>query len=145
MAQVTQLSNNTNLVSSLTLGNKALLKTQDDSIWVTNGTKAGTKKLVTNVSLANDQAVVYKNKVFFAGKNAANGIELWTSDATATNTKLLKDINTGAASSSPTNLFVYNNTLFFFATTAANGTELWKSDGTKAGTVMVKDINPNCC
>jgi ELWxxDGT repeat protein len=141
-AQVTKLSNNTNLVSSLTLGNKAFLKTQDDSIWITNGTAAGTKKLVSTVSLSNDQAVVFQNKVFFAGKNAANGIELWTSDGTAANTKLFKDINAGVASSSPTNLFVYNNTLFFFATTAANGTELWKSDGTKAGTVMVKDINP---
>jgi ELWxxDGT repeat protein len=141
-AQVTKLSNNTNLVSSLTLGTKALLETKDDSIWVTDGTAAGTKKLISTVSLSNDQAVVYKNKVFFAGKNAANGIELWTSDATAAGTKLLKDINTGAASSTPTNLFVFNNTLFFFATTAANGTELWKSNGTAATTVMVKDINP---
>ena len=142
IAQVTKLSNNTNFGLAITLGNKAFLATDKDSIWITDGTPAGTKKLVSNVTIYKEEAAVYKNKIFFAGKNSAKGTELWVSDGTATDTKILKDIYTGASSSSPTNFFVFNNTLFFFATTAANGTELWKSDGTAGGTVMVKDINP---
>ena len=119
VAQVTKLSNNTNLGFALTLGNKALLATDKDSIWVTDGTPAGTKKLISTVTY-NGEAVVYKNKIFFTGKNASKGAELWVSDCTAAGTKLVKDIYTGSASSSPTNYFVYNNTMFFFAKTAAS-------------------------
>ena len=142
IAQVTKLSNNTNFGFAITLGNKAFLATDKDSIWVTDGTPAGTKKLVSNVTIYKDEAVVYKNKIFFSGKNSSNGIELWVSDGTAAGTKIVKDINAGSSSSSPTNFFVFNNTLFFFAKTAAKGIELWKSDGTANGTVLLKDINP---
>jgi ELWxxDGT repeat protein len=139
IAQLTKLSNNTNLDNAISLGNKALVTDNNDSIWVTNGTAAGTMKLVNTATLKND-AVVYKNKIFFAGQNAANGTELWVTDCTGAGTKLLKDINAGAASSSPSHFFVYNNILLFFASTATNGNELWKTDGTALGTVMVKDI-----
>jgi ELWxxDGT repeat protein/VCBS repeat-containing protein len=58
---------------------------------------------------------------------------------------LVKNINTGTASSNPSNLVNINGTLFFTATdgtgVGGHGTELWKSDGTAAGTVLVKDIN----
>ncbi|MEO8713109.1 MAG: hypothetical protein ABI405_13340, partial [Parafilimonas sp.] len=138
-AQVTKLSNNTNIMASITLGNKALLETDKDSIWVTDGTAAGTFKLRNDVATTGE-AVVYKNKVYAGGVTAAKGAELWVSDCTTSGTKLFKDINPGAASSFPTNFFVFNNLLFFFAVTKGNGYELWKSDGTAAGTVMVKDI-----
>ena len=138
-AQVTQLSNNTNIRESITLGNKALLETDKDSIWVTDGTAAGTFKLRNDVATTGE-AVVYKNKIYAGGITAAKGAELWVSDCTTAGTKLFKDINTGAASSFPTQFFVFNDLLFFYAITKNNGYELWKTDGTASGTVMVKDI-----
>ena len=54
---------------------------------------------------------------------------------------MVKDINSGSGSSSPSYLTAVGNTLYFEATDGTNGDELWKSDGTASGTVMVKDIN----
>jgi ELWxxDGT repeat protein len=54
---------------------------------------------------------------------------------------LIKDINSGLASSNPTALTNVNGTLFFAAVDASSG-KLWKSDGTNAGTVVVKNIYP---
>ncbi len=139
-AQVTKISNNTNFQFSITLGSKAILVDDKDSIWVTNGTPAGTKKVTSKVAFK-DTVAIYKNKVFFAGKSV-KGIELWATDGTDQGTALIKDIYTGATSSSPSSFFVFNNILFFYAKTAANGNELWKSDGTPAGTALVKDIWP---
>ena len=55
---------------------------------------------------------------------------------------MVKDINPGAASSSPEGLAVVNGRLYFRAFEPTAGTELWRSDGTAAGTTLVKDINP---
>lgn len=55
---------------------------------------------------------------------------------------LVKDINPGAANSSPRWFAQMGNRLFFAATDATNGNELWSTDGTAQGTVLVKDIWP---
>jgi ELWxxDGT repeat protein len=55
---------------------------------------------------------------------------------------LVRDINPGAASSSPAFFKKAGNTVFFRADDGVNGNELWKTDGTAAGTVMVADIRP---
>ena len=53
---------------------------------------------------------------------------------------MVKDINSGSSSSSPSDPTAVGNTLYFTANDGTNGYELWKSDGTASGTVMVKDI-----
>ena len=55
---------------------------------------------------------------------------------------LVKDINNGPDSSSPSGLVVVDNTLFFAADDGTHGTELWMSNGTLFITSLVKDINP---
>jgi ELWxxDGT repeat protein len=55
--------------------------------------------------------------------------------------QLLRDINPGSASSSPTAVVDVNGTAFFTANDNAHGPELWMSNGTPAGTHMVKDID----
>jgi ELWxxDGT repeat protein/VCBS repeat-containing protein len=50
------------------------------------------------------------------------------------------DINSGSASSTPSNFTQLGNLTFFTATTATAGNELWVTNGTSGGTFMVKDI-----
>jgi ELWxxDGT repeat protein len=73
---------------------------------------------------------------------SATGTELWSSDGTAAGTTLLKDINPGAASSSPTGLVVAGDALFFVAAEPIHGRELWVSDGTAVGTTLANDTSP---
>lgn len=142
-AQVTKLANNNNIQAGMTLGTKAVLVDDKDSLWVTDGTAAGTTKYAPNVKLDTSLSVVfYKNKIYFAGQDTSRGSELWVTNGTAAGTKLIKNIYSGKKSSAPRSFFVFKNVIYFFASTAENGKELWKSDGTAAGTVLVKDINP---
>lgn len=118
-------------------------------LWKSNGTASGTvivkdifiggrgssPKYLTNVN-----GMLY----FSAGTSFSSGllrdVELWRSDGTAGGTFLVKDIESGLASSNPSSLTNINGTLYFTAFDSVNGNELWKSDGTTGGTSLVKDI-----
>jgi ELWxxDGT repeat protein len=83
------------------------------------------------------------DKLIFINFSPDTGRELWISDGTSANTKLLKDINLGQASGLTYLPFVkYKDKLFFRAYNAAHGFELWSTDGTGIGTAIVKDIAP---
>ena len=82
------------------------------------------------------------NFFYFALNDDVHGLELWRSDGTPGGTHLIKDINPGGASSSPSKFLLIGNTLYFLASDEVHGNELWKSDGTTAGTVLVKDVYP---
>jgi ELWxxDGT repeat protein len=142
-SQVTLLSNNNSPNFGVPFNGKGLFITKADSLWVTDGSPAGTVPLVNNVSYVDTGgAAFYQSKLFFTGLNAANGAELWVTDGTPAGTVLVKDIIAGTASSTPANYIVYNNTMFFTASDGVNGVELWSSNGTAAGTTLFKDINP---
>lgn len=84
------------------------------------------------------------NGNFFFSASSAEGNELWMSDGTLANTKIVKDINAGAPDGI-TNIggYIYTKQgLYFAANDGPQGNELWKTDGTTAGTVLVKDIFP---
>ena len=81
-------------------------------------------------------------KVFFAATDNVYGEELWVSDGTSDGTKLVKDINPGYYSSTPSDMTSYKGLLYFTAYTRQFERELWKSDGTPEGTEMVVDLAP---
>ena len=70
-----------------------------------------------------------------------HGAELWRTDGTAAGTYLLRDINPGEPSSSPTGFIVINDVAYFRADDGTNGKELWRTDGTTSGTTIVADID----
>ncbi|MDR4308648.1 hypothetical protein IHQ68_18665 [Chelatococcus sambhunathii] len=78
-------------------------------LWVTDGTSKGTK-LVKDIApgAASGMASTPRflplgdGRAIFAADDGAKGLELWVSDGAAKGTKLLKDINKGSGSSSPT-------------------------------------------
>lgn len=78
--------------------------------------------------------------VFFAGRDAEHGQELWRSDGTEAGTYLLKDIVTGKGSSFPRSFATAGGKLFFFASDMEAGFRLWSSDGTPGGTAAVAHI-----
>jgi ELWxxDGT repeat protein len=145
-AQLTNLSNNTNIRSGVALGSIGVMADKDGLLYKTDGTPAGTVSFA-NVKVRVDttvQYVIMNGKIYFTGVDftGTTGHELWVTDGTENGTQLVKDIYSGTASSQPRGLFVFNNAVYFFAKTASDGVELWKSDGTPGGTVEVKDINP---
>ncbi len=149
LAQVTKLSNNTNirskLINGIGLASLGVMYDDKGSLWKTDGTPEGTSKYTNKVVLDSNKEMLqtaFNNKIYFVGTTAANGSELWVTDGTDAGTAMVKDINPGVTGSTPSNFVLFNNVIYFFATTATYGRELWRSDGTNAGTFMVKDINP---
>ena len=84
------------------------------------------------------------NKVYFNANDGSTGEELWVSDgntnANATGTYRIADINPGQYSSSPKNLIEVGGKLFFSATDPTHGEELWVYDPLTNDTSFLKDI-----
>ena len=102
------------------------------------GTAISNAALLTVTSLPAFPALA---RAFSAG-DAASGTELWMTDGTAAGTVMLRDINPGAANSSPAWITRFGRFMIFSANDGTSGVELWRSDGTPAGTVMVTDLRP---
>ncbi|HEX8528415.1 MAG TPA: malectin domain-containing carbohydrate-binding protein, partial [Cytophagales bacterium] len=80
--------------------------------------------------------VTLNGTLYFAATTAAHGAELFRSDSKAENATLVKDINPGPKSSSPSELTPFGNAFLF---TAVDG--LYRSDGTETGTVRLKEFS----
>ncbi|WP_456437461.1 ELWxxDGT repeat protein [Psychroserpens sp.] len=118
-------------------------------LWRTDGTTAGTTLVkeinASTASSSNPQYItVLNSSIVFSASNGFsgvnNGTELWISNGTTAGTILLKDINPGTSSSSPSDFIHLDGQVFFTADNGTNGRELWTTDGTSSGTLMVKDI-----
>jgi ELWxxDGT repeat protein len=83
------------------------------------------------------------NTIYFSGRDATNGSELWKTDGTAAGTVLLKDISVGTGSTFIGKFEEVGGIGYFTAKTASNGINLWKTDGTAAGTVELTNISPS--
>ncbi len=94
------------------------------------------------IALGPGMGLLGNHSVFFAATDPRNGTELWTTDSTGANTKLVVDLFPGPTSSNPTLITAATGTTYFVATTPEYGTELWKTDGTTAGTALVADLVP---
>jgi len=111
------------------VGNRVVFAQYDSStflsaLWGSDGTKEGTRALrppqSAFLNLTNIDGTMY-----FAGQDDEHGAELWTTDGTVDGTKLLFDVNPGAASSYPASFTKAGNLLYFTAFNDATGYELW--------------------
>lgn len=80
------------------------------------------------------------NFIYFAGYTPESGSELWRTNGSEQGTVLLKDLNSGSASSSPSGFSAVGGKSVFMAYTPEYGNELFVSDGTAGGTKLLKDI-----
>lgn len=141
-AQVTEINSNQSLKIQFPIPNSdkgILISDVDSTVWVTDGTALGTKKLSSGIRFS-EGAGVLNNKVLFVGKTAANGKELFITDGTIAGTKIVKDIVTGTEGSDPDDFTKHNGVVYFTASTSATTRELWKTDGTAGGTIVVKTL-----
>lgn len=113
------------------------LGTASSGLYVSDGTSAGTR-LLTGVAV--NTLTPCGNAVYFVAADSTAGVELWSTDGTSAGTSIVKDIQAGSVSASPSDLVCCKDRLFFTASDGTNGRELWTSDGTSAGTVLVADL-----
>ncbi|HEV7671305.1 MAG TPA: hypothetical protein VGS22_22535 [Thermoanaerobaculia bacterium] len=111
-------------------------------LWMTNGTRRGTRRVVDLVpgsdgSTPRDLVAVGDAVYFFAAHGAGEG--LFRSDGTRSGTVLVSDL-TGV--SQARNLTLVRDRLFFVALRPESGTELWTSRGTAETTGEVVDLRP---
>jgi ELWxxDGT repeat protein len=78
-------------------------------------------------------AAVFAGRLYFAGRDARHGRELWSTDGTPQGTRLVKDLCPGVCDGGPLQLGVALGRLV--AVDARSN--LWASDGTPAGTVRL--------
>jgi len=135
------------------LGNVILLeattRSQGKELWVSDGTKAGTKLLKDirpGVESSSPEKLVVTNdgkSAFFWANDGKTGIELWVTDGSSTGTHLVQDIFSGPGSTGAQEIVPFGaSSVIFRAYTKAQGSELFISDGTSKGTKVLRDIQP---
>jgi ELWxxDGT repeat protein len=78
-------------------------------------------------------AVVYHDRLYFAGRDPRHGVELWSTDGTAPGTRRVADLCPGNCDGGPVQIRVALDRLVF----ADPKGDLWASDGTAAGTARL--------
>ncbi|MEQ8524100.1 T9SS type A sorting domain-containing protein [Gracilimonas sp.] len=123
----------------------------EGELYITDGTKAGTKK-ITDLAPDDDYPDIEEitplgDKIIFTAVTEEYSDEVYVSDGTASGTYMLKDIYPGDYSSDAEHFGVMNGKAYFPAEDgrypeANNGEELWVTDGTASGTYLLKDLDP---
>jgi len=121
------------------------------SLWVTDGTAAGTTRLKDGVdsgfskpslNAATQALAPFGGGVIFAATDTTHGTEPWISDGTVGGTRLVADIvDNGATAgpdgdSSPSWFTPVGGQVYFAATDTDGIRQIWKTDGTAAGTAV---------
>lgn len=109
--------------------------TQADGFELYEYDGTNTPSRITNINPGSDNSVfgptiAFKNQILFIANTAAKGAELWAYNPATQQSAILADIDTGVASSNPTNFKILDKKLYFSATTMQYGRELYSYDGT---------------
>ena len=109
-------------------------------LWKTDGTIDGTVRIdLVSIREENNIALV-GDLIFYVRPSKSYGEELWVTDGTAENKRMVKDIRAGVNGSEPNYFRSANGILYFSAVTSISPTvnrSLWRSDGTETGTVQI--------
>jgi ELWxxDGT repeat protein len=100
----------------------------------------GETPTVSDVPLISSGPVVAGSLFYFTASSSGNATQLWASDGTQANTRMIEDFSSISPTSAPTHLVDADGTLFFTVDGSDGDAQLWTSDGTSAGTEMVLDL-----
>lgn len=102
---------------------------RDVQLWVTDGTRSGTKLLHRPLSLSDEfgsQLFALDDRILFTGADAGGvNLEPWVSDGTVRGTRRVQEIAPGGASSFPVGYTRVGSKVFFIADDTVHGNELW--------------------
>jgi ELWxxDGT repeat protein len=91
---------------------------------------------------------ILNNNLVFDGFDSISGIELFITDGTMQNTRLIKDVFrtkyfycNSSFSVGVYGFTAYKNEIYFFGRDTINGFQLWKTNGDSLGTKLIKKIN----
>jgi len=109
-------------------------------LWHSDGTAVGTTRVKDinpgSASSHPSKLTDFNGRCLFAATNMDYGNELWLSNSTEAETRIVKDIHTlGNLGSRPSLLTNYQNTLYFWVSSGEPG--LWTSDGSVSGTERI--------
>ena len=113
-------------------------------LWSTDGTDAGTRRLMT---IAERPDFVHPmahrdGALLFAARDAVRGSSLWSTDGTRRGTRMIKDLGPGARDAIVRESIAHQEGVLFSASDGERGRELWWTDGTRPGTRLLIDIQP---
>ncbi len=120
----------------------------DRELWVSDGTAAGTFRLVDIYPTGSSQPRSFARRdepfttVVFTATNASTGREIWYSDGTPAGTIVYANTLNGPASNSPQQVTVVGNREVWYSAADPDGRELWTTQGIVFTGQQVMDINP---
>jgi len=109
------------------------------TLWVTDGTPAGTASLGGVAVEGTPLWVPAQGALYFSGSDGEHGFELWRSDGTPAGTYMVSDLLPGLSGSAPRSLTLFKGRIWFGGISLKGGA-LWRSDGTAKGTEVVKEL-----
>ncbi len=120
-------------------------QTPRSDLWVTDGTPAGTVLLhrFEGVFAQPEVATSAGNRLFFVALDGG-GLQVWTSDGTASGTRPVSSLpkDRPYSSSELRWLKPVGSRVYFLADDGTHGLEIWRSDGTPTGTARLTDLAP---
>ncbi len=72
--------------------------------------------------------IEFNGKIYFKANDEATKAELWETDGTVANTKMVADINPGTGNGNPDHFFIFNNELYFTPLDGSS-TQIWALNG----------------
>ncbi len=130
-------------------GTTALFTAKDGvhgrELWITDGTRAGTRMLVDSIPGPDPGefggAVALPNGRFVVmASSPATGLEPHVYDPANPGLRLLADLTPGAEGSEPTSVVLWQGEAWFAARSPALGMEFWHTNGTVAGTLPGQEL-----
>jgi len=136
-------------VENLSVAGGSLFFTVDvgQKLFTSDGTAAGTHILATFASEkvgADSQASGFTSingQVAFVANDGIHGYELWLTDKSSRDTRMLIDLNPGSGDGAQTALVPVGNQVIFGGNNGV-GEHLWVTDGTASGTTILANISP---
>jgi ELWxxDGT repeat protein len=113
------------------------------ALWVTDGTRAGTRPVFVPPSQQGTPLSivgVVHGRLLLAVPGS--GAELWTSDGTRRGTRPLQEIVRGAGSATIVRSVVAGQRAYLIVDDGRHGRELWATDGSPTGAQRLTDLGP---
>ncbi len=139
------LSSSLQVTSELLLLGNQLAFLADASVWISNGTGAGTARITGMPCDTLSGLTEYQGRLYFSavGTTMTTGFELFSSDGTAAGTSLVAEIQPGGGNGSPRYLVSSPQGVWFVASTSVTSTALYLCNGPQ-GVQSISDLGQGC-